>query len=180
MAEINKFKRFIYSATVISGSGSQSFYIDEETREEADNRAANKESDGMYANDSEVIDLDSFDYEDETTIDDYGDFPLISREQALLAKLEAAEKGNEFLKEQLAQLANFNPDWDKLEACQESWRELAELQKETLQRAEAAEARLLVPVKLPSHLDYQGATRLYRDAVEKHLRASGYPVEGGE
>lgn len=63
----------------------------------------------------------------------------------LLAKLEAAEKGNEFLKEQLAQLANFNPDWDKLEACQESWRELAELQKETLQRAEAAEARLLVP-----------------------------------
>ncbi|MEG1655522.1 MAG: hypothetical protein RR390_18775, partial [Hafnia sp.] len=35
---------------------------------------------------------------------------------ALLDELEASQKSNEFLKEQLAQLANFNPDWDKLEA----------------------------------------------------------------
>ncbi|EPC4021111.1 ead/Ea22-like family protein [Enterobacter kobei] len=42
---------------------------------------------------------------------------------ALLDELEAAEKSNEFLKEQLAQLANFNPDWDKLEAATESLRE---------------------------------------------------------
>ncbi|MFQ6291481.1 class I SAM-dependent methyltransferase [Yersinia enterocolitica] len=60
----------------------------------------------------------------------------------LIAQLEAEQKSNAFLKEQLAQLANFNPDWDKLEASQDSWRELAELQKETLHRAEKAEAEL--------------------------------------
>ncbi|HFF1621723.1 TPA: hypothetical protein ACGBIE_003767 [Yersinia enterocolitica] len=49
MSEIKQLKRFIYSAMVTSGSGSQSFYIDAESREEAGKRAANKESDGMYA-----------------------------------------------------------------------------------------------------------------------------------
>ena len=44
---------------------------------------------------------------------------------ALLDELEAAQKSNEFLKDQLAELANFNPDWDKLEASYESWREIA-------------------------------------------------------
>ncbi|HDL7089569.1 TPA: hypothetical protein PXM39_001005 [Yersinia enterocolitica] len=92
MPEIKQLKRFIYSATVTSGSGSQSFYIDAESREEADERAANKESDGMYADDSEVTDLDALEYEDETTVDDFGDFPLINREQSLIAQLEAAQK----------------------------------------------------------------------------------------
>ncbi|PNK73882.1 hypothetical protein CEQ35_006960 [Yersinia enterocolitica] len=92
MSEMKELKRFIYSATVTSGSGSQSFYIDAESREEADERAANNESDGMYADDSEVTDLDALDYEDETTVDDFGDFPLISREQSLIAQLEAAQK----------------------------------------------------------------------------------------
>ncbi|MFQ6250425.1 hypothetical protein [Yersinia enterocolitica] len=92
MSEIKQLKRFIYSATVTSGSGSQSFYIDAESREEADERAANNESDGMYADDSEVTDLDALEYEDETTVDDFGDFPLISREQSLIAQLEAAQK----------------------------------------------------------------------------------------
>lgn len=36
MSEMKELKRFIYSATVTSGSGSQSFYIDAESREEAD------------------------------------------------------------------------------------------------------------------------------------------------
>lgn len=44
---------------------------------------------------------------------------------ALAAELEAAQKSNEFLKGQLSELANFNPDWDKLEASYESWREIA-------------------------------------------------------
>ncbi|MFM1509551.1 hypothetical protein WFP10_17480 [Yersinia enterocolitica] len=91
MSEIKQLKRFIYSATVTSGSGSQSFYIDAKNREEADKRAANNESDGMYADDSEVTDLDALEYEDETTVDDFGDFPLISREQSLIAQLEAAQ-----------------------------------------------------------------------------------------
>ncbi|HHH1977973.1 TPA: hypothetical protein ACPZUA_000913 [Yersinia enterocolitica] len=92
MNNIEELKRFIYSATVTSGSGSQSFYIDAKSREEADKRATNNESDGMYADDSEVTDLDALDYEDETTVDDFGDFPLISREQSLIAQLEAAQK----------------------------------------------------------------------------------------
>lgn len=94
---IDELKRFIYSATVTCGSGSQSFYIDAKNREEADARAANKESDGMYADDSEVTDLDALEYEDETTVDDFGDFPPISREQSLLAKLEAAEQRSDDL-----------------------------------------------------------------------------------
>ncbi|KLP36190.1 ead/Ea22-like family protein [Enterobacter ludwigii] len=42
---------------------------------------------------------------------------------ALLDELVASQKSNEFLKEQLTQLANFNPDWDKLEATTDSLRE---------------------------------------------------------
>ncbi|HED2701082.1 TPA: ead/Ea22-like family protein [Klebsiella oxytoca] len=44
---------------------------------------------------------------------------------ALVEALEKAKKSNEFLKGQLSELANFNPDWDKLEASYESWREIA-------------------------------------------------------
>lgn len=47
---------------------------------------------------------------------------------ALLDELEAKDKSISFLKNQLAQLANFNPDWDKLEAETDSLREhMAEL-----------------------------------------------------
>ncbi|EOX6647704.1 ead/Ea22-like family protein [Enterobacter kobei] len=43
--------------------------------------------------------------------------------RALLDELEAKDKSIGFLKDQLAQLANFNPDWDKLEAATDSLRE---------------------------------------------------------
>lgn len=47
---------------------------------------------------------------------------------ALLDELEAKDKSIGFLKDQLAQLTNFNPDWDKLEAATDSLREhMAEL-----------------------------------------------------
>lgn len=47
---------------------------------------------------------------------------------ALLDELDAKDKSISFLKDQLAQLANFNPDWDKLEAATDSLREhMAEL-----------------------------------------------------
>lgn len=47
---------------------------------------------------------------------------------ALLDELESKDKSISFLKDQLAQLANFNPDWDKLEAATDSLREhMAEL-----------------------------------------------------
>ncbi|EFE0884434.1 ead/Ea22-like family protein [Citrobacter werkmanii] len=42
---------------------------------------------------------------------------------ALLDELEAKDKSIGFLKDQLAQLANFNPDWDRLEAATDSLRE---------------------------------------------------------
>lgn len=47
------------------------------------------------------------------------------RIDALVEALEKTQKSNEFLKDQLSELANFNPDWDKLEASYESWREIA-------------------------------------------------------
>lgn len=43
----------------------------------------------------------------------------------LVEALEKAQESNEFLKGQLSELANFNPDWDKLEASYDSWREIA-------------------------------------------------------
>lgn len=57
------------------------------------------------------------------------DYGSISEQVAALLKerdaLEQAQKSNEFLKVQLSEIANFNPDWDKLEASYESWREIA-------------------------------------------------------
>ncbi|WP_334650347.1 hypothetical protein [Klebsiella oxytoca] len=44
---------------------------------------------------------------------------------ALVEALEKVQKSNEFLKGQLSEIANFNPDWDKLEASYDSWREIA-------------------------------------------------------
>lgn len=49
---------------------------------------------------------------------------------ALLAALEEKDKKEAWLKEQLAGLANFNPDWDMLHATQESIREHIALIKE--------------------------------------------------
>ncbi|HDC4645003.1 TPA: ead/Ea22-like family protein [Enterobacter kobei] len=57
-----------------------------------------------------------------------GEFVYHSDYLALLDELEAKDKRIRFLKNQLAQLANFNPDWDKLEAETDSLREhMAEL-----------------------------------------------------
>lgn len=61
---------------------------------------------------------------------------------ALLEELEASKKSNAFLKEQLAKLANFNPDWDMLEACRESWREVTDALKEAEAKLEAKDKRI--------------------------------------
>lgn len=61
--------------------------------------------------------------------------PFLKTITSLLAGREADKtliaeqrKSIDFLKEQLAQLANFNPDWDKIEAATDSLREhMAEL-----------------------------------------------------
>ncbi|EOI6425084.1 hypothetical protein ACMU9U_001972 [Yersinia enterocolitica] len=96
----------------------------------------------------------------------------------LIAQLEAAQKSNAFLKEQLAQLANFNPDWDKLEASQDSWRELAELQKETLHRAEKAEAELSAAnEKLSKPVVLSSSTVMSRACAVRAIKAAGFTVE---
>ena len=97
---------------------------------------------------------------------------------ALLAELEASKKSNAFLKERLSQLANFNPDWDMLEACRESWREVSAALKE-------AETRLATPVRLKK-ADSSSApiTRhSFNAAVNycaKAVRAAGFKCEGDE
>ena len=61
---------------------------------------------------------------------------------ALLDALDARDKSNAFLKERLEQMANFNPDWDLLEAAMESQREHAAELKAMTSRAESAEQAL--------------------------------------
>ncbi|HEI6794409.1 TPA: hypothetical protein SJ397_000183 [Yersinia enterocolitica] len=182
MSEMKELKRFIYSATVTSGSGSQSFYIDAESREEADARAANNESDGMYADDSEVTDLDALDYEDETTVDDFGDFPLISREQSLIAQLEAAQKEIHDLKMKLSDAGCLLVEW----------KHRVEQSEYTANKAEtalsAANEKLSKPVVLP---DYRCSPDMHTkqyyetigfnlglDACKAVIKTTGFTVEG--
>lgn len=72
---------------------------------------------------------------------------LALRSVALLDELEAKDKSIDFLKEQLAQLANFNPDWDKLEAATDSLREHIAKLSSAEKRIAELEAR---EVKLPN------------------------------
>lgn len=64
----------------------------------------------------------------------------------LLDELEAKDKSIDFLKEQLAQLANFNPDWDKLEAATDSLREhIAKLSSAEKRIAELEAREVVLP-----------------------------------
>lgn len=71
-----------------------------------------------------------------------------ARIDVLVEALEKAQKSNEFLKGQLSELANFNPDWDKLEASYESWREIAAELLVAKERITDLESRT-VTVKMP-------------------------------
>lgn len=119
--------------------------------------------------------------------------PLYSQEvvTALLAELEASKKSNAFLKEQLAKLANFNPDWDMLEACRESWCKVAAALKGAKARLEAKdkriaelEAKLATPVRLPGSFypdgDIDCPLVVELDEAVEAIRAAGFVVEGGE
>lgn len=99
----------------------------------------------------------------------------VSRISAMLAELEASKKSNALLKEQLSQLANFNPDWDMLEACRESWREASAALKE-------AETRLATPVRLPDVLfiGRYPAPLMRAEQVKERISAAGFTVEGAE
>ncbi|CAI1110229.1 hypothetical protein [Serratia quinivorans] len=123
-----------------------------------------------------------------------------AKAEALLAELEASKKSNVFLKEQLAQLANFNPDWDMLEACRESWREVAAALKEAeaynaklrdwnaglAQESCELQAKLATPVRLPVRQFYDGSDKQvcilagqFNAAIDKSadgVRAAGFTV----
>ncbi|EOG1837712.1 ead/Ea22-like family protein [Enterobacter hormaechei] len=65
---------------------------------------------------------------------------------ALLDELEAKDKSISFLKDQFAQLENFNPDWDKLEAATYSLREhMAELTAARKRIAELEAREVVLP-----------------------------------
>ncbi len=206
MNNIDELKRFIYSATVTSGSGSQSFYIDAKSREEADARAANNESDGMYADDSEVTDLDALEYEDETTVDDFGDFPLISREQSLIAQLESAQKdrgvyaaiyedvgaiitllqGNEWA-EHVAKTNMGGALEHEITRLINSITGLRDRAEKAEAALSAANERLSKPVVLPRmHVGFDGVSTNAGDSVRNKaisdcaetIRVAGFTVEG--
>ena len=123
-----------------------------------------------------------------------------------MTRIDEQAKSIDFLKEQLAQLANFNPDWDKLEAAYDSLREhmtaltaaqnrIAELEA-SLKAAENNEIDALchiaelqdrtLTVKLPRDITH--VTNKYfeegRDAVieaiESQLAAAGITLVVGE
>lgn len=120
--------------------------------------------------------------EHELVITDYA-LQAASTVEALVEALESAQKSNAFLKDQLSELANFNPDWDKLEASYEIWREIivaellaakgriAELEARTVNLPKASQ------VKLASG-EYVHAWPAY--TVDSAIRAAGInlTVEG--
>lgn len=92
---------------------------------------------------------------------------------ALVEALEKAQKSNQFLKDQLSELANFNPDWDKLEASYESWREIAAELLVAKDRIAELESRT-VTVKLPTTRFWAGMSECYEKAdVITAIREAG-------
>ncbi|MEB6387764.1 ead/Ea22-like family protein [Kluyvera ascorbata] len=108
---------------------------------------------------------------------------------ALVEALEKAQKSNQFLKDQLSELANFNPDWDKLEASYDSWREIAAELLVAKERISSLESRT-VTVKLPKlpvlgsnaewYQGYAAGTSSMRKDCATALRAAGIQVIEGE
>ncbi len=82
----------------------------------------------------------------------------------LVEALESAQKSNAFLKDQSSELANFNPDRDKLEASYESWREIAAELLVAKDRIAELEART-VTVTLPAHKYRECVNGLLEEAI---------------
>lgn len=68
-------KRYLYGAVIKSVSGSQTFYIDAASQEEADERAREGDTDGIHSEDVEVTDLYELEPCGVTNLGDFGDFP---------------------------------------------------------------------------------------------------------
>ncbi|HEI8952742.1 TPA: hypothetical protein SLG95_000783 [Serratia liquefaciens] len=103
---------------------------------------------------------------------------LLFLSSTLLAELEASKKSNSFLKEQLAKLANFNPDWDMLEACRESWREVAAALKEAEAKLEAKDKRIAELEQ--DELAMRASSRAVHEAQENHINQQQDIIESLE
>lgn len=66
-------QRYLYRAEVTSASGSQMFYVDAESQDEADELI--EKGGEIYTNEVEVTDLSELEPCGTTTLDDFGDFP---------------------------------------------------------------------------------------------------------
>ncbi|TKI06389.1 hypothetical protein FCN80_10230 [Martelella alba] len=66
-------RRFLYNAQVECAAGFQTFFVDAETRKQAD-KLIETEGD-IYASEIEVQSLSDYEFDSETTTDDFGDFP---------------------------------------------------------------------------------------------------------
>jgi hypothetical protein len=104
---------------------------------------------------------------------------------ALLDDLEAKDKSIGFLKDHLAQLANFNPDWDRLEAATDSLREhMAKLSAAEKRIAELEARTVTLPPKeydngTDSQIDINAgfANRMWQKCYDA-IRAAGIGVKG--
>ncbi|HCC6091927.1 ead/Ea22-like family protein [Citrobacter freundii] len=100
---------------------------------------------------------------------------------ALLDELEAKDKSIGFLKDQLAQLANFNPDWDRLEAAIDSLREHMAKLSAAEKRIAELEAREIKPAKGEVLVVVSGFTGCGKSAIageiEIAMKAIGVPVQ---
>lgn len=67
-------KRYLFTAQVRSAEGSQTFYVDAENYDEAFGKI-NCGGGEIYNHEVEVVSLDDFEFERETSLDDFGDFP---------------------------------------------------------------------------------------------------------
>ncbi|HBU5944217.1 ead/Ea22-like family protein [Citrobacter freundii] len=105
---------------------------------------------------------------------------------ALLDELEAKDKSIGFLKDQLAQLANFNPDWDRLEAAIDSLREHMAKLSAAEKRIAELEARTVVVKQFDDFqiVHYGGSEDYAKGYIDcqnnynKALTAAGIGVKG--
>lgn len=126
-------QRFLFDADVKTAAGSQTFYIDADTLEEAEERAANGESDGIYSHQVEVTEIGPLCYShDVTSLNDYGDFTA-DGVPAENAQIEAVEEEMGELRDALADIFNTirregtNASLEAIqERAREAWEKYAE------------------------------------------------------
>lgn len=69
-------KRFLFNASVERAEGYQTFRVDAETEEEA--LAILKQGGGdIYASEVDVVHIGAFEFDQETSLTDFGDFPEV-------------------------------------------------------------------------------------------------------